>query len=313
MIERLIKVPRGNGPITATCPFDGDPEKKWLIEIVGSNIGSDGNPVVNYIRNGQISFTFPTNRGQGMELTLVFYEAHESEKVEKHEAVSNIVSGLPSWGINVLSKVVFYSKKMAIGILILMVMSTAFAVVNYYVDISGFLDQYQKYNAANGARVLERTVKKVVDSLDDPFYDSPGIKAIEEEQNISYKSMFTRVDEDLYLMKNVFIDKDGKAFLMSYGDAEDKCENLGGYILPLELQQKILPKKTHITIRQWSGQPEWTGTAKGLFSDDYAINLKDTRLIKNTYDVDGLIYGDAEDIKIAARCGVLRATFIEDE
>lgn len=298
--------------ITADYQFGGDPKKNWYCEIVDSNLGIDGNPVVNSVRQGFINLTC-LPRQLNATLDVIFHTDAESEEVKKLEAISNIASGLPTWGISILAKIAYLSKKFAIAALILVVLSTTFAVVNYYFDISGFLDQYQKYNAANGARVLQRTVKKVIDKLDDPFYDSPGVKAIEEEQNISYKAMFTSVDEDLYVMKNVFIDEDKEAILMDYGDAEDRCEDLGGYILPLELQQKILPKKTYITIRRWANQPEWTGTARGLFSDDYVINLKNGRLIENTYKMGGLIYGDAEDVQVAARCGVLRATFIEEE
>lgn len=307
MIKQKITVRN----ITANYKFSGSPLKKWFCEIVNSNLGTDGNPIVNYVNNGFINLTC-LPRQLNATIDVIFHEESESEEVEKLEAVINITSIFPKWSLDALGRLAFYLKRIAVAILVFIVLSITFAILNYYFNITGFLDEYQKYNAANGSRVLEKTVKRIVKRLDDPFYETEGVKVIEEDLNISYKSMFTSVDEDLYIMKNVFVDSDGNAILMTHGQAEDKCDALGGYILPLKIQQEILPQKSYITVRRWSDQSEWTGTARGLFSDDYVINLKDGGLIEGTYNKDGLIYGDSEDVKIAVRCGVLRATFIEE-
>lgn len=305
MIKKKITVRN----ITANYPFSGDPSKTWYCEIVDSNLGADGNPVVNYVNGGLINLTC-LPRHLNATLDVIFHEDSEKVEVAKLEAVSNITSAIPDWGVSLLGKIAYYSKKAAAWVLGLMILSFVFAAVNYYFDIAGFLDEYQKYNAANGARIID---KKVNEIFNDPFYDSEGVKAIEEDLNISYEDLFTKVDEDLYVMKNPFVDEEGEAILMTYGDADSACGGLGGYVLPMEIQNKILPDKLNITVRLWSNQPEWTGTARGLFSDDYVINLKDGELVEGAYKKDGIIYGDADDVKIAARCGVLKATFIEED
>ncbi len=295
--------------LTADYPFNGDPEKNWYCEIVDSNLGVDGNPTVNKVRQGFINLTC-LPRQLNAQLDVIYHTDAEKVEVEKLEDSINATSALPSFGLKIIGKIGYYSKKLAAASLVLVVLSMLFAAMNYYFDISGFLDEYQKYNAANGARVIDKTVKKM---FNDPFYDSEGVKAIEEELNISYKSMFASVDEDLYVMKDVFVDEDGNAILMTNGDADDRCSDLGGYILPLEIQHAVLRNKLNLTISRWADQSEWTGNARGLFSDDYVINIKDGGLIESTYQKDGFIYGDSEDVKIAARCGVLRATFIEED
>ncbi len=298
--------------LVADYPFSGDPNKKWYCEIVDSNLGVDGNPIVNSARQGFINLTC-LPRHLNAELSVIFHTEDEASEVKKLEVASNLVSALPLWSMPILNKLAFFSKKLAAAFAILIMLSIVFATVNYIFDIGKFLDEYQKYNAANGARMINKTVKEVIERIDDPFYDSEGVKAIERERNISYGAMFSRVDEDLYLMKNVFVDGEGDAILMDYGDAEDKCDELGGHLLSLEDQQLILPQKKHIMVKQWLDQPEWSGTARGLFSDDYVINMKEGKPTEGMYFMNKLVYGDAEDVEVAARCGVLRSEFLEED
>lgn len=318
MIERVIKVPRGTGPIAATCPFDGDPEKTWLIEIVGSNIGSDGNPVMNFVRNGQAHFTFPTNRGQGMELTLVFYETHESKAVEQHEAAVNVSRVMPAALISFASKTLAYSQifiKWAFwGVIGLVIAASILTALSYKYDMSGIFGYWEEMNAARIAKSAKVMIDETIEEFSDEFYVLPGVKVIEEREKIRYKDIFVKVDDGVYLMEDV-INTEDEPILMTWGDLEDKCESLGGLIPTNSELSFFVTGRILESANTWSDYPEWARDGAGTFSDDYTVYNKteDTKSLvdQGGYFKNELWWADDGDALLAGRCILYKQDFVD--
>lgn len=315
MIERELTARK----TTAQYPFSGDESKDWKCRIVDSNLGTDGDPVVNFVRNGMIDMTF-LPRHLNAPLKVIFYESHEKVSSEKLEIGHAVTSTLPKWALPSFAGLLKLSKRAAQAVLILFCLSTLFAVVNYKFDITGFLEMYAKFNAANGAKVMAEKTSEIVDYFNDPFYESEGVQFIEKREGVVFKDLFSKINSDVYLMRDIFVDGDDQPVLMTFGDAEDRCNNLGGFIPPISTQDEILPSKKYIRINKWGDYPEWTSNARGTFSDDYQLNPKmdvgDLRLEdmpQDAYLEKGVMYGDDGDVVAVARCAVLRVTFIEDE
>jgi len=290
--------------LTAEYPFEGDPNKTWFCEIRDSNLAKiDGQPRVNYVKNGKISITCAPRQLNAQHILRFTSGAEEVDIAVKK--ISRFF-GLPK---NLLPFIVKMLRRAGWAFVGLLCLSVVFAVINHKYDISGFLDQYQKWNAANGARVVGEKTNEVIDYFNDPFFESEGVKYIEAHEQVDMRKMLARADNDLYVMKNVFTDKNDNPVLFRYGEAVDKCESLGGFIGSLQMQGEILPRKTLITVNTWSDVPEWASDSKGW--DDYAISVKAGQLPDGAYKENGVIWGDDGDVKAAARCFILRNAFLE--
>ena len=316
MIERVIKVPRGTGPIVATCPFDGDPEKAWLIEIVDSNIGADGNPTVNFVRNGQASITFPTNRGQGMILTLMFYESHESKAVEQHEAAVKVARVIPPALIAFASKVFAYSqvfiKWMFWGVVGLVVAASILTAMSYKFNMTGVFDFWEEWNAARIAKSAKVVIDETIEDMSDEFYSLPGVKIIEEREGVKFSDLFVKVDEGVYLMEDVILN-DGDPVLTTWGDLEDKCESLGGLIPTNSELSFFVTGKITESADTWANYPEWARDGAGTFSDDYAVYNKsdnpESLIDQGAYQKTEVWWADDGDALFAGRCIIYKTTF----
>jgi hypothetical protein len=305
--------------ITADYAFSGDSTKTYFCEIVDSNLNTDGNPIVNSVRPGWINLTC-LPRHLNAQLRVIFHTADEKPAAETFEMGAAVKSTIPKWALPSFAGLLKVSKKLAAATLILFCLSTGFAVVNYYFDITGFLELYSKFNAANGAKVVAEKTSEIVDYFNDPFYESEGVRYIEKREGVVFKDLFSKVSSDLYMMRDVFVDSEGEPILMTYGDAEDKCDNLGGFVPSIATQDSILPSKKYIRINQWADHPEWTSNPLGTFSDDYQLNPKMDIEDLNVKDVpaeayleDGKMYGDDGDVLSVARCAVLRISFIDPD
>jgi|GEM_PF-5520548 len=82
--------------LTDNYDFEGDPKKKWFCEIVDSNLNKQqGNPVVNYVRDGKINITcYP--RQLNLEHKLKFMTAAE-EALEEISKVKKALKWSISW------------------------------------------------------------------------------------------------------------------------------------------------------------------------------------------------------------------------
>lgn len=316
MIERIIKVPRGTGPIVATCPFDGDSGKTWLIEIVGSNIGADGNPVVNFIRNGQAHITFPTNRGQGMELTLIFYESHESKAVGQHEAAVNVARVMPPVLISFASKTFAYSQvfiKWAFwGVIGLVVTASILTALSYKYDMAGVFDFWEEWNAARVAKNAKVVIDEAIEDLSDEFYSLPGVKVIEKREGVNFGDLFTKVDDGVYLMEDL-INVEDEPVLTTWGDLEDKCESLGGLIPTNSELSYFVTGKILEPANTWANYPEWARDGAGAFSDNYAVYNKsdntEALIEQEAYLKNEIWWADDGDALLAGRCIIYQTDF----
>jgi len=308
MIKTKIRIRN----LVADYPFSGDPKKTWFCEIIDSNLGVDGNPVVNYVANGKINLTC-LPRQLNAELDVIFHEDSETQEVKDFETISAVASGLPNWAMRVMAKILTLSKKLAIAFLLLVVGSVGFAVISYYFDISAFLNVWQKFNAANGAKVVENTVKETVNRFSDPLFESEGVLYLEKKLGIDYKDTFIPIDDNRYLMRNVIVNEKGEPILMDYNDAEDKCEDLGGEIALLNTQKEAFDSGIFSRVNPWKNVPEWAKNSYGIMSDDRAINKKDGVIPNGGHNDGGLFWGDPEDVSIAARCVIFKSDFMEAE
>jgi len=313
MIKQQITVRN----LVADYAFSGDASKLWFCEIVDSNLNTDGNPVVNYVRNGSINLTC-NPRQLNAQIDVIFHESHEVAAVKKEEAISSMVSGMPDIFVAILSKLLGFSRYLAGGALGLVILSIAFATLNQFIPFDGFLELWQKFNAANGSKIVTQVAKDAMDYVNDPFYETEGVKEIEKRYGISFADLFVRITqrdapEGIYMMKDVFVDENGDARLMDHDDATDLCESFGGFIPHIATQNEIFELKKYLTLSVWGDAAEWTSTAKSWSSDDYVINLKAAVPQDGMYMQNSLTYGDGDDLKLAARCVVLRDAFIEED
>ncbi len=294
--------------INASYPFpDEDTSKIWKCRIVDSNLGTDGDPIVNFVSNGMIDMTFQ-RRHLNANLTVIFYESHEKAESEKVETVMTIAKDTPDLILQIWAKTAWVSKKLAFGILGLFALSTIFAAVNYHYDITGFLDKYQQYNAANGARVLTKKVDEIKKSFSEDIWEAPGIKRIEKETGLDFEDLYKRVGDNLFVMEDIIADKNDTPTIMDHEDAEDACERLGSTLLTNAQLTKVLPK---FGFHRWADIPEWTSDSIGWMSDDYVIHQKEGKVPENGYIKGGNLVGDADDVKAAVRCAFTRDTFME--
>jgi len=301
--------------ITADYPFSGDPAKTWFCEIIDSNLGTDGNPTINYVSNGRVNLTC-LPRHFNSTLDVVFQEDYEKAEVTTMEQTAMVTEGMSPAMLSALAKVSTVSKKVAAGFVGLIALSFVFAFVNYFTDLTGFLDSYQKYNAANGAKIVDSTVKRVVKHVStdvDAFYNSPGIKEINRREEVNIEKLFTLANDGVYIMRDVFKNEDGEILAFEYDDAEDRCEDLGGSVPTAQIHEDYIMNTMYMKIAMVSGVPEWTSTSRGAFSDDYIINQKAGDAPDNSYTRNGTLYGDDGDVLTAARCMIDSADFIEEK
>jgi hypothetical protein len=251
---------------------------------------------------------------------VIYHQADEKAEVQRLEAVESVSRAIPTWMLTILSRLLGVSKYLAGGALGLITLSIVFASINHFWPVfDRFLDVWQQLNAANGARVVTEAANDAVEYFNDPFYETEGVKAIEERYNIKFKDLFVHIStddvpENVYIMKDVFVDDSGVALKYEHGEAEDMCENLGGSLPHITTQNQIYPLKKYITLSRWADEAEWTSTGKSWSSDDYVVNLKSNGILPGMYMLeDGNVYADGNDVQLAARCIVLRDQFLDED
>ncbi len=301
--------------LTADYPFSGDSAKEWFCEVVNSNLP---NPIVNHIRNGSANLTFPA-RCLNASVEVAFQTDDEKEDVEQYEAAVRSTPVKSFDFVSIVSKTFAYSQNFFrwafYGVIGLVVAASIMTALSYKFDMAGVFDFWEEWNAAKVAKNAKVVIDEAIEDLSDEFYSLPGVKVIEERENVNFGDLFVKVAEGVYLMEDIILDVEGEPVLATWGDIEDKCESLGGLLptnpeLSLFVTGKILE-----SANTWADYPEWARDGAGAFSDDYAVYSKsnDTKALtdQEAYERTEIWWADNGDALFAGRCILYQSDFVD--
>lgn len=311
--------------ILADYAFSGDPNKEWHCEVVDSNLNANGNPVVKSVRQGYITLEC-TPRQLNAELDVIFHTMDEKEAVAQAEKEAVVASVIPesvtNFSFYMIKSLRFILNYLRYGfkwIFRFAIISIVLGGVIWFIPtddgtiVRKGLETWERVNVARSAMTIKEKANEKIESFKEPLWESEGIKELQARNGLDYDDLFTSVDGNLFIMDRPVLSKeDGNPKLLEQDDADDYCQEIGGFLPGIDTLKLVVMDKKKMGVKRYNDYPEWSSTDKGFMSDDYAMLIKKGRNTpSDAYEEDGQIWGDDGDIEAAFRCGLLREHFIE--